>query len=115
MTNDGLLRGACHRARIRATRWLAMTAVSTPIPLLLFRPLIGDAPDHGGIAEFPAQVVDCAFGVRRAAVAHGGGVGLRSRGPGPEPRAHHPAPRAADLVCQPFWANPENVYPQLSR
>jgi hypothetical protein len=24
----GLLRGACHRARIRATRWLAMTAVA---------------------------------------------------------------------------------------
>jgi len=24
--HDGLLRGACHRARIRATRWLAMTA-----------------------------------------------------------------------------------------
>jgi hypothetical protein len=24
---NGLLRGACHRARIRATRWLAMTAV----------------------------------------------------------------------------------------
>jgi hypothetical protein len=24
---DGLLRGACHRARIRATRWLAMTVV----------------------------------------------------------------------------------------
>src|SRR4030081_3776268 len=23
--NHGLLRGACHRARIRATRWLAMT------------------------------------------------------------------------------------------
>ena len=23
--HDGLLRGACHRARIRATRWLAMT------------------------------------------------------------------------------------------
>ena len=23
---DGLLRGACHRARIRATRWLAMTS-----------------------------------------------------------------------------------------
>ena len=22
---NGLLRGACHRARIRATRWLAMT------------------------------------------------------------------------------------------
>jgi hypothetical protein len=27
--HDGLLRGACHRARIRATRWLAMTAHST--------------------------------------------------------------------------------------
>src|ERR1700704_6089354 len=26
---DGLLRGACHRARIRATRWLAMTAKHT--------------------------------------------------------------------------------------
>jgi hypothetical protein len=24
---DGLLRGACHRARIRATRWLAMTVI----------------------------------------------------------------------------------------
>jgi hypothetical protein len=24
---DGLLRGACHRARVRATRWLAMTIV----------------------------------------------------------------------------------------
>src|SRR5665647_1513149 len=24
---DGLLRGACHRARVRATRWLAMTAL----------------------------------------------------------------------------------------
>ncbi len=24
---DGLLRGACHRARVRATRWLAMTPV----------------------------------------------------------------------------------------
>jgi hypothetical protein len=23
---DGLLRGACHRAALRATRWLAMTA-----------------------------------------------------------------------------------------
>jgi hypothetical protein len=25
LVRDGLLRGACHRARIRATRWLAMT------------------------------------------------------------------------------------------
>ena len=29
---DGLLRGACHRARIRATRWLAMTAKHTFTP-----------------------------------------------------------------------------------
>jgi hypothetical protein len=27
LPNDGLLRGACHRARIRATRWLAMIVV----------------------------------------------------------------------------------------
>src|SRR5260370_7197816 len=87
MTNDGLLRGACHRARIRATRWLAMTVVSTPISLLLFRPLIGDAPDHGGIAEFPAQVVDCAFGVRRAAVEH---VGVPP--PPSPPQTPYPAP-----------------------
>ena len=26
LRHDGLLRGACHRARVRATRWLAMTA-----------------------------------------------------------------------------------------
>jgi hypothetical protein len=25
---DGLLRGACHRERIRATRWLAMTILN---------------------------------------------------------------------------------------
>src|SRR6266576_6930941 len=25
MTDSGLLRGACHRARVRATRWVAMT------------------------------------------------------------------------------------------
>ena len=31
---DGLLRGACHQARIRATRWLAMTErVTLPYPL----------------------------------------------------------------------------------
>jgi hypothetical protein len=29
---DGLLRGACHRARIRATRSLAMTAASSKKP-----------------------------------------------------------------------------------
>jgi hypothetical protein len=28
MWRDGLLRGACHRARVRATRWLAMTLLA---------------------------------------------------------------------------------------
>jgi hypothetical protein len=28
LRRHGLLRGACHRARIRATRWLAMTVLS---------------------------------------------------------------------------------------
>src|SRR5258707_8735351 len=102
MTNDGLLRGACHRARIRATRWLAMTAVSTPISLLLFRPLIGDAPDHGGLAEFPAQVVDCAVGVRRAAVEDVRGNRPRGRGPGACARAHQPGTGAVHLSCAHF-------------
>src|ERR1700756_3841639 len=31
LPRDGLLRGACHRARVRATRWLAMTAPSTEL------------------------------------------------------------------------------------
>src|SRR5882724_2723239 len=35
---DGLLRrGACHRARVRATRWLAMTAVVSPLLRQLLR------------------------------------------------------------------------------
>src|SRR6266403_3370560 len=77
MTQDGLLRGACHRARVRATRWLAMTAASIShtlqVPSLpLLGPVIGDAPDDGGIAEFPAQIVDGAFGVGRATVEHVG-------------------------------------------
>src|SRR3979490_332880 len=37
LRRHGLLRGACHRARIRATRWLAMTAEAVacrlPLPL----------------------------------------------------------------------------------
>jgi hypothetical protein len=31
--SSGLLRGACHRARIRATRWLAMTVSSQPFAI----------------------------------------------------------------------------------
>jgi len=33
--NYGLLRGACHRARVRATRWLAMTVLWLPLDLSL--------------------------------------------------------------------------------
>jgi hypothetical protein len=32
----GLLRGACHRARIRATRWLAMTVLAAAVKRYLF-------------------------------------------------------------------------------
>ena len=32
MPRYGLLRGACHRARVRATRWLAMTGRKTSSP-----------------------------------------------------------------------------------
>jgi hypothetical protein len=34
MPRHGLLRGACHRARIRATRWLAMTVSRPHVPWL---------------------------------------------------------------------------------
>src|ERR1700704_1982259 len=33
LCQNGLLRGACHRARIRATRWLAMTLIIVRSPL----------------------------------------------------------------------------------
>src|SRR5713101_573914 len=46
---DGLLRGACHRARIRATRWLAMTAKHsfTPSPRYAPEALINLPPKEG--------------------------------------------------------------------
>jgi hypothetical protein len=48
-SKDGLLRGACHRARIRATRWLAMTSkhtFATP-PRHAPEPLINLSPKEG--------------------------------------------------------------------
>src|SRR5260370_39631834 len=81
--------------------------------LLLLRPVIGDTPDHGGIAEFPAQIVDCAFGVRRAAVAHVGVVGLRSRTQGAVAGAHQPESGAVDLLGQPFAGNSEDFWRQV--
>src|SRR5713101_8291119 len=46
---DGLLRGACHRARIRATRWLAMTAkhAFAASPRYAPEPLINLPPSEG--------------------------------------------------------------------
>jgi hypothetical protein len=38
----GLLRGACHRARVRATRWLAMT-------------LKYSSSNHGEVVSFPLE------------------------------------------------------------
>src|SRR5258705_14013428 len=88
------------------TRWpLAMMAVSTPISLLLLRPVIDDAPDDSGIAEFPAQIVDRAFGVRRAAGEHGGGVWPGSPAPGAGARAPPPASGRPALFCPRFPAN----------
>jgi hypothetical protein len=43
---NGLLRGACHRARIRATRWLAMT-VSTRATLPVVVPANAGTHNHG--------------------------------------------------------------------
>src|SRR4030088_1552640 len=49
---DGLLRGACHRARIRATRWLAMTGLQT-----VFGSLMGWTPPAHGIDGPKIQLV----------------------------------------------------------
>jgi len=50
-----LLRGACHRARIRATRWLAMTGKASAY---WFPAFAGLAAEDGGTAlatlEMPA-------------------------------------------------------------
>src|SRR5579872_5088979 len=60
---NGLLRGACHRARIRATRWLAMTVEN----LLLIRLLAAD------VLELGEHGVD----VEVVAAPLGGGLQLR--------------------------------------
>ena len=50
----GLLRGACHRARIRATRWLAMTARSRrPLPATRVESGIDAALLRGGCGAPP--------------------------------------------------------------
>jgi hypothetical protein len=74
---DGLLRGACHRARIRATRWLAMTTKrTTSFPRR-------DAPEFCKIAALEnrgrredrvraAPAVSCARCTRKCAHEHTG-------------------------------------------
>jgi len=37
LRSHGLLRGACHRARVRATRWLAMTTGLAPLVRAMYR------------------------------------------------------------------------------
>src|ERR1700674_845544 len=72
----------------------AMTSVPS---LLLLRPLIGDAPDDGGLAEFLAQIVDRALGVRGAAIEHVGIMGLRTRAERADACAHQPESGAVDF------------------
>ena len=69
-----LHRGACRSPARQRPRWLRLLLL-----LRLLRPVIGNAPDHRGIAEFLAQIVHRAFGMGRAAVEHVGVVGLRAR------------------------------------
>ena len=60
---DGSLRGARHRARIRATRWLAMTAGSSNLRHLVIAEIIG-------IARFLAAIEGFAvIGRQRESVA----------------------------------------------
>jgi hypothetical protein len=60
---DGLLRGGCHRARIRATRWLAMTT-QQPVGPLATTPKV--RPRRMG----PAPVRNCALGGDDIEIGH---------------------------------------------
>jgi hypothetical protein len=51
---DGLLCGACHRARVRATDWLAMTAGKAYCPLALCSNALSTA---SVIAVTPVSIV----------------------------------------------------------
>src|SRR5437763_14610055 len=59
---SGLLRGACHRARIRATRWLAMTPKLLPATATdaLNHPLLLQSLDLCfAVSEFRPQYFSC--------------------------------------------------------
>src|SRR5882724_4013337 len=104
---DGLLR----RYAPRNDEHLAPSKSS----LLLLRPVIGDAPDHGGLAELLAQVVDRAFGVRRAAIEHVGVVGLRTRAKRADACAHQAESGAVDFPRQHLSRYRENLRRELGR
>ena len=111
---------SAQRARAKVARLLDARAARRPVahshrryPLL--RPLIGNAPDHGGVAEFLAQIVHRAFGMGRAAVEHVGVVGLRARPQRADAGAHQPESGAVDFLCQHLAGDRENLRRELGR
>src|SRR6266849_10395217 len=80
---DGLLRGACHRARIRATRWLAMTAkhAFAASPRYAPEPLINLPPNRGrGERRMPvAPAASCALGSGRTHTSNNEYPGITRR------------------------------------
>ena len=83
--------------------------------LFLRRPLIRNAPDHGGIAELLPQVIHRALGVRRAAVEHVGVVGQRSLAQRADAGADQAEGGAVDLPCQHFARHRKNLGGELRR
>src|SRR5258705_11596037 len=82
---DGWLRGACHRARIRATRWLAMTVSNSNAPnaTLVRRKTIKQAVAAGALevglraaAVRSARRMRAVPGFRRIIVAQSDAVGM---------------------------------------
>ena len=67
LPGSGLLRGACHRARIRATRWLAMTLTPSPTPQTLPHSPDASATGQGGSRRCRRTPTKCA--ARRAGAA----------------------------------------------
>src|ERR1700736_3455377 len=83
--------------------------------LRLLRPVIGNAPDYGGVAELLAQIIDCAFGVCGAAIEHVGVVGRRAGLERADAGAHQAERGAVDFFHQHLAGNRENLRGQLRR
>src|SRR4030081_1945033 len=90
--NHGLLRGACHRARIRATRWLAMTVLATELAVCKLNPDTGPLPQQNRVRAVP----------RLGAVDHGllQRAGLHRNVLGKKPRQRDIALRIADAFAE---------------